>query len=328
MRGVRARLPGGLRWRLTAWVAAVMLVSAAAVFVVVYRDTGRQIRSDIDRDITGDVTQFARALRLGAGAGARRVQVLASHYVLTQPYTASSTLLFALIPGASTVSNHPEVFRPARPDAGESASEQQDENRAARALRVARPGYSDLRVPDVGRMRILEKPVTLGSVRVLVGAGEPLALARSAQHGVARAFLLAGLVVLVLALIASYLAGVRVSAPLRRMARVAARVDAGDLGPRMNISGRTGDEVRVLGEAFNHMLDRLAQAFASQREFIADVSHELRTPLTVIRGQVEVLAAQPNPSEEDVRRVERLAVAEIGRISRLEIGRASCRERV
>jgi signal transduction histidine kinase len=124
-------------------------------------------------------------------------------------------------------------------------------------------------------------------------------------------------VVLALALIASYLAGVRVSAPLRRMAGVAARVDAGDLGPRMNISGRRGDEVRVLGEAFNHMLDRLAQAFASQREFIADASHELRTPLTVIRGQLEVLAAQPHPSEEDVQRVERLVVAEIGRISRL-----------
>jgi signal transduction histidine kinase len=37
----------------------------------------------------------------------------------------------------------------------------------------------------------------------------------------------------------------------------------------------------------------------------------------VIRGQLEVLAAQPNPSEADVRRVERLVQAEITRISRL-----------
>jgi signal transduction histidine kinase len=65
------------------------------------------------------------------------------------------------------------------------------------------------------------------------------------------------------------------------------------------------------------MLDRLTEAFERQREFIADASHELRTPLTVIRGQLEVLAAQPHPSEEEVRRVERLAQAEIGRISRL-----------
>jgi len=128
---------------------------------------------------------------------------------------------------------------------------------------------------------------------------------------------LAGVVVLGLALLASYLAGARVSAPLRRMAQVATRVDAGDLGPRMEISGGRLDEVRVLAEAFNRMLDRLSEAFASQREFVADASHELRTPLTVISGQLEVLAAQENPSAAEVTRVERLVRAEITRISRL-----------
>ncbi len=65
------------------------------------------------------------------------------------------------------------------------------------------------------------------------------------------------------------------------------------------------------------MLDRLSEAFASQREFVADVSHELRTPLTVIRGQLEVLVAQENPSQSEVRRVEGLVQAEITRVSRL-----------
>jgi signal transduction histidine kinase len=83
--------------------------------------------------------------------------------------------------------------------------------------------------------------------------------------------------------------------------------------------GRSGrrDEVRVLAESFNHMLDRLADAFARQREFVADASHELRTPLTIIRGQLEVLAAQAAPSADEVRRVERLLQAEIARVTRL-----------
>jgi two-component system OmpR family sensor kinase len=123
--------------------------------------------------------------------------------------------------------------------------------------------------------------------------------------------------VLALAVFASYLAGVRVTAPLRRMASVAARVDAGELKPRMESAGRENDEVRVLSDAFNHMLDRLSEAFAGQRAFVADASHELRTPLTVIRGQLEVLAAQENPPGEEVRRVERLVQAEITRVSRL-----------
>ncbi|MBV8432086.1 MAG: HAMP domain-containing histidine kinase [Solirubrobacterales bacterium] len=317
MRRVSDWLPAGLRWRLTAWVAAVLLVSAAAVFVVVYQDTGSQIQNQIDHDIGGDVGQLAQALRPQAGHAPGQIAGAASRYMQAQPYTANSTLLFVLIPGARTVSNHPEVFGIGPAEAGESSSDQRTENQAARALASPRTGYSTPRVPDVGRMRVLERPLPTGPRRLVVGAGEPLRLVESAQHGVARAFLLAGLVLLALALIASYLAGARVSAPLRRMAGIAARVNAGDLAPRMDVSGRREDEVRVLGESFNHMLDRLAQAFASQREFIADASHELRTPLTVIRGQLEVLAAQPHPTEDDVRRVDRLVQAEIGRISRL-----------
>ncbi|HUE25190.1 MAG TPA: HAMP domain-containing sensor histidine kinase [Solirubrobacteraceae bacterium] len=316
MRRISSLIPTGLRWRLTAWVAGVMLVSAAAVFVVVYTDTGTQISSQIDREISGDLGQLAQALRPASGQAPAAIAGTARSYLGAQPYTASSTLLFTLVPNAQTASNHPEVFG-GGPEPGESLAEQQDENRAGQRLQQPHLGYSVAHVPDVGRMRLLERAINLGGVRVVVAAGEPLNLVESAQHGVARAFLLAGIIVLALALLASYIAGARVSAPLRRMAGVAARVDAGDLAPRMELSGGSADEVRVLGESFNHMLDRLAEAFASQREFVADASHELRTPLTVIRGQLEVLAAQPEPSEEEVRRVERLVQAEIGRISRL-----------
>jgi signal transduction histidine kinase len=302
---------------LTAWVAAVLLVAAAAVFIVVYQDTGTQIRSQIDRDITGDVAQLAQAMLPAAGERPAQISAAASRYVRAQPFTATSTLLFVLVPGAPTASNHLEVFGAATPELGETADEQTRENEAGRALLVPHPGYFSPHLPDVGDMRILERTVKLGAMRVVVGAGEPLRLVESAQHGVARAFVLAGAVVLALSLIASYLAGARVSAPLRRMAAVAARIDAGDFGPRMELARGRADELRILADSFNHMLDRLSEAFSSQREFIADASHELRTPLTVIRGQLEVLAAQGNPSEAEVRHVERQVQAEIGRVSRL-----------
>jgi two-component system, OmpR family, sensor kinase len=111
--------------------------------------------------------------------------------------------------------------------------------------------------------------------------------------------------------------GGRVSAPLRRLAGLAARVDAGDLRPRMPDAGASSREIRVLSEALNHMLDRLESAFEAQREFVADASHELRTPLTVMQGQLEVLAADPDPSPEELQRVEALLQDEISRISRL-----------
>jgi signal transduction histidine kinase len=317
MRAIESLRPAGLRWRLTLWVAAVMLIFAAAVFVVVYQDTGRQIRSQIRRDIGDDTTQLAQALRSASLRTPAALSSTATQYMHEQPYRATSTLLFTLVPGAPTASNHPEVFGAPKPEPGETAAEQVKENQAGARLRRPLLGYSTVRVADVGQVLILERAVKLGSITAVVGAGELLSTVERAQHGVARAFLLAGAVALALALLASYLAGARVSAPLRRMAAVATRVDAGDLGPRMELTGRRSDEVRVLAEAFNRMLDRLAEAFTSQREFIADASHELRTPLTVIRGQLEVLVAQKDPAPAEIRRVERLVQAEITRISRL-----------
>ena len=140
---------------------------------------------------------------------------------------------------------------------------------------------------------MLERTIHLtmrGSPRlaVTVAAGEPLAAVEHAQAGVARAFILAGVLALAAALLGAYLIGSRVSRPLRRMAAVATRVDAGDLHPRIDEAGDQGEEIRVLADAFNHMLDRLTDAFARQRAFVADASHELRTPLTVIRGQLEL----------------------------------------
>ena len=79
------------------------------------------------------------------------------------------------------------------------------------------------------------------------------------------------------------------------MAATAAAVDAGDLTPRIGPEASAAVEVRTLAEAFDHMLDRLDDAFSRQRQFVSDASHELRTPLTAIRGQLEVLARSDRP---------------------------------
>ncbi len=317
--GASGRLiPGGLRWRLGAWVALVVLVSSAITFVVVYRGTGRELRHQIDHEISGDASELARAVRSSHAGSPKQVAERATRYIRSQPFKASSTLQFAIVPGAPTSSNRPELFTHARVDNGETAVEQARENRLAASLQIVKDGYSTVDLPDVGALRLVERSFTLpGGQRVTVGVGEPLAAVAHAQGSVARAFILAGLLALAGALVAAYVVGARVSRPLRRMAAVAARVDAGDLHPRIHDVSREAGELGVLADAFNHMLDRLTEAFAGQRAFVADASHELRTPLTVIRGQLELLAAQSKPSEQEVRRVEGLVQAEIGRITRL-----------
>jgi two-component system OmpR family sensor kinase len=325
---VRPTLPTSLRWRLSAWVAAVVLICTAVSFLAVYHGTGTQLRHQVDREIAGDLDEFARAVSVtdrrphGAAAAARG-------YVLGQPFSASSTLQFAIVTsagrttkgrggGTETVANRPELFGQVNSDHSESAFEQAKENRLSHQLLTVHDGYSTLSLADVGDLRLLKRTLSLpGGTSVTVGVGEPLAGVAHAQRGVARAFILAGLLALASALGASFLIGTRFTLPLRRMAAVAAKVNAGDLDPRIHDVGRRGDEVRMLAETFNHMLDRLTDAFAGQRAFLADASHELRTPLTVIRGQLEVLAAQPHLPAQEVRRVESLVQAEIARIARL-----------
>ncbi|HEX4114844.1 MAG TPA: HAMP domain-containing sensor histidine kinase [Solirubrobacteraceae bacterium] len=316
--GTKRLVPEGLRWRLGVWVAFVVLFSSAVTFVVVYRDTGSELRHQIDSEISGESSELLRALVSSADHKPRQVAEQATRYIRGQPFGPSSTLLFAIVAGAPTSSNRPELFTAEGPDHGETVLEQDHENQLATKLKVVHDGYSTLRLPDVGNLRLLERSFTLpGGTRVTVGAGEPLAAVAHAQDSVARAFLLAGALALLGALVAAYVTGTRVSRPLRRMAEVAARVDAGDLHPRIHGVSGEAVELRVLADAFNHMLDRLTEAFAGQRAFVADASHELRTPLTVISGQLEVLAAQTAPSEPEVRRVERLVQAEIARITRL-----------
>jgi two-component system OmpR family sensor kinase len=296
----------------------VALLCIAIAFVAVYRGTGSQLRAQIDHEISGDASELAGNLTVARVHTASGLAQVAARYVRDQPFRVSSTLLFVLVPGHGAITNQPEFFTVRAADDGESKAQQEQENRLSVQLLKAPEGYGTATLPDVGNLRILKHVVRVPGVGgVTVGVGEPLATVAHAQRGVARAFILAGLLALAVALLASLVLGARLSRPLRQMAAVAARVDAGDLYPRIHDPGRQGAEVKVLADAFNHMLDRLTEAFAGQRAFVADASHELRTPLTVIRGQIEVLASQSNPSGEEVRRVERLVQAEIARVSRL-----------
>ncbi len=138
-----------------------------------------------------------------------------------------------------------------------------------------------------------------------------------AQDDVEKTFLVVGAAALIAALLAGYLVAARAAAPLRRFAATAAEVDAGDLSPRIDPDPTAAAELRVLSDSFNLMLDRLEDAFARQRGFVSDASHELRSPLTAIRGQIEVLARDPEPDAADVRRVEAATLAELARVERL-----------
>jgi two-component system, OmpR family, sensor kinase len=119
--------------------------------------------------------------------------------------------------------------------------------------------------------------------------------------------------VLLLASVIAFLVAGRVLSPLRELRDAARSITATDLTQRIEVDG--DDEIAELSRTFNDMLDRLDDAFTSQREFIRDAGHELRTPITVIRGHLELLAVGQEDPEE---RADTIAVVtdELDRMSR------------
>ena len=75
--------------------------------------------------------------------------------------------------------------------------------------------------------------------------------------------------------------------PLARVARQVGEQDATGLTP-LPATGLP-EEVAPLVAALNALLDRLGQAWAGQRAFVADAAHELRSPLTALKLQAQVL---------------------------------------
>jgi signal transduction histidine kinase len=84
----------------------------------------------------------------------------------------------------------------------------------------------------------------------------------------------------------------RVLRPVRTITETARRASEEHLGERLGLTGAR-DELKELADTFDEMLERLDQAFASQRRFVANASHELRTPLTLMRTAIDVTLAKP-----------------------------------
>lgn len=69
-------------------------------------------------------------------------------------------------------------------------------------------------------------------------------------------------------------------------------ISATNIHERLHVS-RKRDELAELAHTFNDMLNRLEEAFVTQRSFVSHASHELRTPLAIMRGNIDVALLQP-----------------------------------
>jgi signal transduction histidine kinase len=185
------------------------------------------------------------------------------------------------------------------------------------ALADAARGRSRLETLTVGEehVRVLSVPVLLdGQPVAVVRVGESLAYIESTVRGLVRLLAVGGSVVLVAALVATWIVVSRALDPLVRIATTAERIAlTGDV--HGGVEERTSGEVERLRLAFNRMVERVRRVLDGQRQLLADTSHELRNPLTVIRTNLDLLSCDLDPATREEVVAETSAEAE--RMTRL-----------
>jgi signal transduction histidine kinase len=84
--------------------------------------------------------------------------------------------------------------------------------------------------------------------------------------------------------------------PVAQMAAAAERITPATPGARIPVAN-PHDELGRLARRFNDLVDRLDQALAQQRDFLATAAHELRTPIARMLAQVERALHAPGDGE-------------------------------
>ena len=120
----------------------------------------------------------------------------------------------------------------------------------------------------------------------------------------------------VIGLVGGWILAGRILRPLVALTGAARVAATGRLDQHVRMPRRV-DEFGELADSFDHMLDRLRDAFEIQERFVANASHELRTPLAVTATLVDV--ARRAPGEQDYPELlERLRVTNAGAIALTE----------
>lgn len=139
-----------------------------------------------------------------------------------------------------------------------------------------------------------EHGLIFGAVQV----GESLASLDDTLQRVEIELLLIAPFVLLLGALGSLWLATRAFIPIERLIHTARQIEAGNLHERVPVP-QSKDEIQDLALTLNEMIERLDQAFARQRRFVADASHELRTPVAAISSMTDVALAHDTPDKGD-----------------------------
>jgi signal transduction histidine kinase len=137
----------------------------------------------------------------------------------------------------------------------------------------------------------------------------------SKQQNLSYMLIFGGLLMVLISSLSGWLFAGRMLLPIQKMIQKIDKIRASHLNLRLEEGNKT-DELAQLSVRFNQMLDRIEQAFQTQRSFVSHASHELRTPLTAITGQIQV-SLLANDSPEDLKLMIQSVLEDVQQLNKL-----------
>ena len=155
-----------------------------------------------------------------------------------------------------------------------------------------------------------------GDARGIVVVSVPTADVSGYLRRIFRIFVYTAVVVVLIAIGATYLLSRSGTQPMRELTETVRRFGHGDLSARARTDRHNTTEMNALAAAFNNMAGELTESERRRQEFVANVSHELKTPMTSIAGYMDGMLDGTIPAElhpqymqivaDEVRRLGRL----------------------
>lgn len=295
------------RMRILGWILIPATLMLILSWVVARQLLINQVDMRVQQELSGEVSELRLLAEAGLPttvSGDEDVRALLRMY-LDRSIPDRNETMFSIVDGVvdARTSDIPLIRLDENPDFVADLS----------TLNEVTYGTTDT---SAGLVKYVAVPVTgadsnqTGSLVVAIFADAE----RADADAVIRTLLFTSLAGLVLATGVGWLVAGRVLAPIRQMGDTAREITETDLDSRIPLTGR-GDEFDDLATTFNAMLDRLQQAFDSQREFVDDAGHELRTPLTIVRGHLELLQGATDP--EDRAQLMTVISEELSRMARI-----------
>ena len=229
-------------------------------------------------------------------------------------------VVFLRSPGNTSTKNYETATNFLKPSTIPKTLRIQVQTSASPIFEYTQMKYSEgINVPGVAVGQKIDIPNAGGYEMYLVFS---LANEKETLDLISRSLLFAGILLLFLITLITWLVVRQVLKPVRDAAQIATEFTSGDFRKRMQVTSQ--DEISILGHAFNGMAESIEKQIARlenlsqvQQRFVSDVSHELRTPLTTLRMASEVINSSKTSFDSTVARSAELLLAQLDRFERL-----------